>query len=191
LAEDTFWLKDNRYSLYDMFGARKLGITSLIDEHFVGGTVYQAHLTPWMYHRWHAPVSGTIIKSYRLEGTYFLKNPSFPLGEPHNTDEHFLYSQPIFSMVATRHILIIRLDDGSGRLVAVLEIGMTEVSSCTATVEVGQSVQKGQEIGYFQLGGSSYALVFDRELDLEFHVKDEKEGKPVMQLVNSRLATFK
>jgi len=50
---DNFWLKDNRYSLYDMLGAEKMGIKSLVDSHFVGGTVYQAFLDPWCYHRWY------------------------------------------------------------------------------------------------------------------------------------------
>lgn len=77
---DNFWLKDNLYSLYDMLGAEKMNVKPLVDNHFVGGTVYQAFLDPFCYHRWHAPVSGTIVKSYKLGGTYFLDNPSYELG---------------------------------------------------------------------------------------------------------------
>jgi len=73
---ENFWLKDNNYSLYDMLGAEKMHIKDLIDSHFVGGTVYQAYLDPWCYHRWHSPVSGTLVKSFKLGGTYFLCNPS-------------------------------------------------------------------------------------------------------------------
>lgn len=71
-GEDYFWLKDNRYSLHDMLGSSRMGIADLVNQHFVGGTVYQAFLDPWCYHRWHAPISGTVIKSYRLDGTYYL-----------------------------------------------------------------------------------------------------------------------
>jgi len=46
---------------------------------------------------------------------------------------------------------------------------MLEVSSCYATVEEGQYVSKGDQLGYFQYGGSSYALVFDKNLELEFN----------------------
>ena len=71
---------------------------------------------------------------------------------------------------------------------------MTEVSSCHPTVEEGQEVEKGQELGYFQYGGSSYAMVFDRSLELEFspsiYVPNER-GMVDLHPVNSHLATFK
>ena len=59
-AKDRFWLKQTCYSLYDMFEAHKSGVKEIIDESFVGGTVYQGFLSPWCYHRWHAPVSGIV-----------------------------------------------------------------------------------------------------------------------------------
>ena len=39
-SHDHFRLKENIYSLYDMLGADKMGIKELVDQHFVGGTVY-------------------------------------------------------------------------------------------------------------------------------------------------------
>jgi phosphatidylserine decarboxylase len=33
--------------------------------------VYQAFLSAFFYHRWHAPVSGTIVKAYLVDGTYY------------------------------------------------------------------------------------------------------------------------
>ena len=167
--ESQFWLKDNEYSVYDMFGAEEREVKDLVDEHFVGGTIYQAILCPWYYHRWHAPVSGTIIKSYRIGGKYFMLNPSCGLGGLHEGIENYVKSLPMLSMVSVRQVIIIRIDDGSGRLVALIEIGMTEVSSCCPTVEEGQYVNKGDQLGYFQYGGSSYALVFDKDLELEFN----------------------
>jgi phosphatidylserine decarboxylase len=74
-GHNHFWLKDNCYSLHDMLGSRQQRIEDLVEQHFVGGTVYQAFLDPWCYHRWHAPISGTIVKSYKLDGTYYLSNP--------------------------------------------------------------------------------------------------------------------
>lgn len=56
---DEFWLKDNRYSLVDMFGGIKYN-KEYLAEHFTGGTVYQAFLSALSYHRWHAPVDGVI-----------------------------------------------------------------------------------------------------------------------------------
>ena len=165
-AENEFWLKDNRYSLYDMFGARYSGVKKIIDDHFVGGTVYQAFLDPWCYHRWHAPVAGTVVKSYKLGGSYYLPNPGLPL----DTEESYINSQPFLSIVSVRQVYIIRMDDDEKkRHVAVIEIGMAEVSSCVSTVIEGQKVNKGDQLGYFQFGGSSHAIIFDKDMDVKFN----------------------
>ncbi|KAJ6459522.1 phosphatidylserine decarboxylase-domain-containing protein [Mycena sanguinolenta] len=47
---DQFWLKGQRYSLYDM-----LDHDDTFAEAFIGGTVYQAFLSLADYHRWHSP----------------------------------------------------------------------------------------------------------------------------------------
>jgi phosphatidylserine decarboxylase len=57
---DDFWVKAQRYSLHHMMGA-----DSLVSG-FIGGTVYQAFLSALCYHRWHSPVSGTIVKVRQL-----------------------------------------------------------------------------------------------------------------------------
>ena len=97
-------------------------------------------------------------------------------------------------MVAVRQIFIIRIDDGTGRHVAVIEIGMTEVSSCVPTVFEGQFINKGDQIGYFQFGGSSLALVFDKRFELTFNPEIfelNEKGETNLLKVNSELATFK
>lgn len=63
----------------------------------------------------------------------------------------------------------------------------------------GRVRQEGDQLGYFTFGGSSYALIFDRGLELEFNEsvfqlsdKDEKGDQTVNhQKVNSLFATFK
>jgi len=47
----------------------------VIDD-FVGGTVYQALLLPWNYHRCHSPLDGEILQIQSIPGNYFLKNPN-------------------------------------------------------------------------------------------------------------------
>ena len=57
-----FYLKGQNYSLYDMLKGDELAQT------FVGGCVYQAYLSALSYHRWHAPVSGTVVKVVKIPG---------------------------------------------------------------------------------------------------------------------------
>jgi hypothetical protein len=55
---------------------------------------------------------------------------------------------------------LIVLDTPIG-LVAVLPIGMCHVSSVVVTAEVGVTVRKGEELSYFQFGGSDIILLFE------------------------------
>jgi phosphatidylserine decarboxylase len=46
--------------------------------------------------------------------------------------------------------------------VACVFVGMAEISSCVIKVNEKQKVNKGDEIGYFQYGGSTHCLIFQR-----------------------------
>ena len=65
---DTFWLKGQPYSLSNMLNQDAAA------HEFVGGSVYQAFLSALSYHRWHAPVSGTVVSCNVIPGTYYSVN---------------------------------------------------------------------------------------------------------------------
>ena len=52
-------------------------------------------------------------------------------------------------------------------LVAVLPMGMAQVSSVVLTAEEGVTLTKGEEISYFQFGGSDICLVFQRRSNVD------------------------
>lgn len=52
--------------------------------------------------------------------------------------------------------------------VAILPIGMAQVSSVIITAEEGRELRKGEEISYFQFGGSDVVLVFQKEANVVF-----------------------
>lgn len=164
---DTFFLKGQPYSLINMLNAN----TAMV-EHFVGGTVYQAFLSAMSYHRWHAPVSGTVKGIELVPGTYYSENWFEGLAGAQNPTEPDPaapnYSQPYISAVATRGIIYIEANNPKIGLMAIVFIGMAEVSSCEFVVEVGQSVEKGQQIGMFHFGGSSHCMLFREGVNLGF-----------------------
>ncbi len=41
-----------------------------------------------------------------------------------------------------------------------IAVGMAEVSTCEITVQEGQVLKKGDEMGMFHFGGSTHCLVF-------------------------------
>lgn len=154
--DDTFWIKGQPYSLHHMLDGKHV-------EDFVGGTVYQAFLSAKNYHRWHSPVSGTIRSVHQVEGTYYSEAASegFDEAGPNN-------SQGYIAHVATRALLFIEADEPAIGLVCLSPIGMAEVSSCLLTVREGQHVNKGEQVGYFQFGGSTHCLVFRKGVISQF-----------------------
>jgi hypothetical protein len=117
-------------------------------EQFVGGTVYQAFLSALSYHRWHAPVSGKIVKANVVNGTYY-SEPMFQgfaeSEHPDATGEGA--SQAYLTEVATRCFIYIQADNPKIGLMCVMPVGMVEVSTCDITVKEGQHVKKGDQLG--------------------------------------------
>ena len=165
-AQSEFWIKAQPYSLADMLN------NDYVDQ-FVGGDVWQAFLSPFNYHRWHSPVSGTIRKAYVKEGLYFSQATSE--GEDPSDQDH---SEGYIAHVQTRAIFFIEADDPVIGLVCVMPIGMVEISSCVIADEIrpGVHVEKGQELGYFQFGGSTHCVIFRPGAIKEFTVAKEDES---------------
>ncbi len=180
---DKFWLKGQPYSLQDM-----LANDESVDE-FVGGTVYQAFLSALDYHRWHSPVSGTIKKAFVKEGTYY-SEADIEGEDPSGNGE----SQRYLTQVATRALFFIEADDPGIGLMCFIPVGMAEVSSCIIdpSITPGARVAKGQELGYFQYGGSTHCLIFRPGVIKDFStgaIPQPTNPNAPLVLVNSKLAT--
>ncbi|KAL8739465.1 MAG: hypothetical protein Q9190_007735 [Brigantiaea leucoxantha] len=184
---DNFWLKSQPYSLADMLN----GVDKAIP--FVGGQVYQAYLSALSYRRWHAPVSGRVVSIEKVPGTYYSENyyegfANIVDGKPRPNPVAPNNSQPYIAEVTTRGILTILADNPKIGLMAVVFIGMCEVSSCEFTIEPGDRVTKGDEIGMFHFGGSSHCLVFRPETQLRFEDPGPYENEANNKKVRSLLA---
>lgn len=186
---DRFWVKDQPYSLVDM-----LANDSSAND-FVGGTVYQAFLSGLSYHRWHSPVTGTVIKAYIVPGTYYSKAASQEFGSAHTS---LSPSQAYLAEVATRAIILIQADNPEIGLMCFMPIGMAEVSTCEITVREGQQVSKGSELGLFHYGGSTYCMLFRCGIELDWTPEarmaptcDGDSKKKAIIPVNSQIATIK
>lgn len=178
-----FWLKGQPYSLEDMLN---------FDEHtpqFEGGTVYQAFLSALSYHRWHSPVSGTIEKVSVVNGSYYLGNLYQGFKNPYGADPNAPNnSQPFLTAVATRALIFIEADNPKIGLMCVMPVGMAEVSSCQITVNVGERVEKGQQLGMFHFGGSTHCLILRPGVSLEFNFCGNPRIKPTNLRVNTAIA---
>ena len=179
-ATDRFWIKELRYSLDHMLAQDPLAVE------FYGGVVYQAYLSTFSYHRWHSPVSGRVVKAYRQAGTYFSQAPLQGFDEA--TPDP---SQVYLTAVATRAMIFIEADNPEIGLICFLPVGIAEVSSCIIAVKEGEYVRKGQDVGHFQHGGSSYCLIFRQGTKLKFNSHGIDYGLHGPNIpVNAEIATL-
>jgi phosphatidylserine decarboxylase len=180
-ALDRFWLKGQPYSLVNMLNNGEYV------ERFVGGDVFQSFLSGADYHRWRAPIAGTVRRAEVVDGLMFSD------AEAAGTDTTAgTFSQGYEASVNTRALVYIESDDPVIGMVCVIPIGITEISSVTVAVQAGQRVEKGAELGWFSYGGSSLALVFQPGAVKRFTVKAPGRGQgpddgPPIQ-VNARIA---
>ena len=120
---------------------------------FRGGVFTHAFLNVNDYHRFHTPVAGKVLESRVILGKMVLEvdrkadtgalEPLDPVG---------------YQFTQARGLLVLESDRVG--LVAVLPIGMAQVSSVTLTPDVGTELAKGEEFGFFQFGGSDIIMVF-------------------------------
>ena len=90
----------------------------------------------------------------------------------------------------------LQADDPDLGLVAFVAIGMQDVSSCriASSVEPGTHVAKGDELGHFQFGGSTYCLVFRPGTIADFAlaaIPQPGDPEAPLVLVNTRIATVR
>ncbi len=163
--QDQYWIKDQPYSLSHMMDGDPLA------HQFVGGTIYQAFLSATSYHRWHSPVSGRIVKTRLIDGSYYAQTPAVGF-DPAGPNE----SQGYITQVASRGLIFIEADNPKIGLMAVMFVGMAEVSSNDITVYEGQHVNKGDQLGMFHFGGSTHTLIFRPQVKLDFDLRGQTPG---------------
>ena len=177
--KDRFWIKGQPYSLVHMLDKDPCA------KQFVGGTIYQAYLSALSYHRWHTPISGKIVKTKIIDGSYYAADPAagFDPVAPNA-------SQGYLTAVAARALILIEADNPDIGLMGLLFVGMGDVSSNEITVYEGQRVAKGDPLGTFHFGGSTYCMIFRPGVKIEFDLRGQTPGLESTDIpVRSKLAT--
>lgn len=132
-------------------------------DRFKGGIFAHSFLNTNDYHRLHVPVGGTVLESRVIRGQVYLDVRAVLIT---GTDAYRVEGvRKLDAKDATGYQFaqsrgLIVLDSPIG-LVAVLPIGMAQVSSVVMTAEVGKQLHKGEEFAYFQFGGSDHIVMFE------------------------------
>ncbi|CAG8722365.1 13277_t:CDS:1, partial [Cetraspora pellucida] len=131
--------------------------------YFSNGKFMHSILSPCDYHRVHSPVNGKVLQAKVIPGLAYLdviaqnssdgKRRIIPI-------RNMVDGTPGYQFCQTRGLTII--DSPIGK-VAVLTVGVSQVSSVVLSVNEEDEVKKGDEISYFQFGGSDIVLVFENK----------------------------
>ncbi|KAL9080032.1 MAG: hypothetical protein Q9157_001116 [Trypethelium eluteriae] len=152
--------------------------------YFTGGIWMHAFLNTFDYHRQHAPIAGKIVEAKVFQAMAYLQVTVDPVTRqlrPHrsyinpdrkNRDPKKGVAGTLdapddagYQWLQTRGCIII--ENELLGYVAVLPIGMAQVSSVQLAVKPGDIVTKGQEISHFEFGGSDIVLVFQASADVQ------------------------
>lgn len=121
-------------------------------DRFRGGVFAHSFLNVNDYHRYHVPVRGVVKDVRKIQGQVIMDVIKKPDGSLQGVDGTG------YQFTQDRGLIII---DSPLGLVAVLPIGMAQVSAVTLTAEVGATLVKGEEFGYFSFGGSDIVTLFE------------------------------
>ena len=114
---------------------------------------------------------GTILEAQLIAGQAWLDVEAVPAvvdGETKNV-LHAIEGTG-YQFVQNRGLIVM---DSPYGLVACMPVGMGHVSSVVLTAEVGVRLHKGEELGYFQFGGSDFVMVFERTCNVELTCRSD------------------
>ena len=143
-------------------------------KNFYGGKLTHYYLHYNDYHRYHFPVSGTVLEAQIITLAPLVGGIVY---WDKNTNSYCLKSNSLsWQAFETRACVIVETAAG---LVALLPIDMGQVSSVNLEPEVkkGLKVKKSEPLGYFLFGGSDFVMVFEEKADFKLPVKKGSKVK--------------
>lgn len=142
---------------------------------FKNGTLVHYQLGPYDYHRFHTPVAGEVIEAYTVQEitslNIALKEHQFYV-ENNHLNNGYEFNQ-------ARGILILdtaQSNHSNIGKVAIIPIGMSQISSVNMNVTPGIQLQKGEEFGYFLFGGSDIIMLFQKGSNLQLDTEHKRHN---------------
>ena len=146
---EGFYVKGEKFTLDELLGETHLPLGKRpLSERFAGGSMVISRLCPVDYHRYHFPVAGTPSQSQLINGWLYSVSP-------------IALRQNIRYLVVNKRMLT-AIDSAQFGGVLMLEIGATMVGSIRQAFVPNRPVVKGEEKGFFKVGGSCVITLFQQ-----------------------------
>ncbi len=145
ISEDSvFNVKNTLFSIDTLLKNKKLSAK------YQGGMALIFRLTPSNYHRYCYPSDGIVVYEKRIPGRLFCVRPTAICEIP-----VFIENAREYQVIKTKHF---------GHIVQ-MEVGATMVGKIHNHIAspVGKKVTAGEEKGYFEFGGSTIILLFQKD----------------------------
>ncbi len=143
---------------------------------FDGGKAAVVRLCPADYHRFHFPCNGTVIEQVKVKGKYHSVNPIALASK----EKIFCVNKREYTIVQTEKF---------GKI-AFMEVGAFGVAGIHQTFS-GTNIEKMEEKGYFDFGGSTIVLIFQKDC-IEFSedlLKNSKIGVETLVKAGETMAS--
>jgi phosphatidylserine decarboxylase len=159
---------------------------------FANGIFAHYFLSPYSYHHFHMPVAGVVEECRSVQGRVYLdvKIKDGQFDAPDKSEGGYEFAQ-------SRGILVINTaksnkgpDYGDIGLVAVIPVGMAQVSSVNMTATKDQYLLKGDEFGYFLFGGSNIIVLFQNQEKKKLKLKLAEKTPPDYHRYGNKIAEW-
>jgi phosphatidylserine decarboxylase len=141
-----YWIKGQGFTI------ERLLCSAEVAKQFDGGSICIARLAPQDYHRWHAPVSGTVRGIKDIPGAYYTVNPQ-AINEPGVLDVFCENKRSIMTLERK----------STGAPIVLVAVGAMLVGSIKyvgGVDQIGTEVRRGQCLGAFYYGGSTVIVLY-------------------------------
>lgn len=145
-TDQEIWLKGTAFTVSALLSG------SSYTQQFIPGSVMINRLSPQDYHRFHSPVSGTVVAQFSIAGEYHSVN----------ADAVTSGNEVLVRNVRVVSIINATVTGESESYVAFVAVGATCVGSVQMTIKVNDTITRGDDIGFFQFGGSTIVTIYQQ-----------------------------
>lgn len=159
----NFFIKGRKFTLAEFLNNEELA------KKYNNSSLLILRLAPNDYHRFHFPYDGTPSPIKKIKGTYYSVSP-FALAN--NFTKVFCENKRELCFLETK-------DKGD---IILAPIGAAMVGGIIETYTPNENIKKGDEMGYFKFGGSTIAIIIDKD-----HIKIDAD---ILENTKNQLETY-